>query len=262
LENNKARNVLFMPGIVTPAVMSFAALLDQVKDDVQPVLKDLEVYATEKPPVGYSLELEVEGLRRAADNAGFKNFHLIGFSGGGAISLAFTARFPERLQSLALIEPAWIGNENSAEDVSDWAELDQVLQLPFNEQMGGFMHWHMRSGVEPPKQQLPPGPPPPWMTLRPAGIDAISAAFKSYQLDHKQLRHFKKPVYYALGSLTRAIFERRANTLAGLFPDFQLEVFEGRSHFDPPHRTEPERIAKALRKLWDSSESHKGSRRI
>jgi hypothetical protein len=35
-----------------------------------------------------------------------------------------------------------------------------------------------------------------------------------------------------------------------IFPDFTLEVFEERHHFDPPHRIEPERTARALRSHW------------
>ena len=41
------------------------------------------------------------GILRAAEAAGFERFHLVGYSGGGAISAAFAARHPERLLSLA-----------------------------------------------------------------------------------------------------------------------------------------------------------------
>jgi pimeloyl-ACP methyl ester carboxylesterase len=50
-------------------------------------------------------------LLRAARDAGFERFHLVGYSGGGASSLAFAARRPESLLSLALIEPAWLGTK-------------------------------------------------------------------------------------------------------------------------------------------------------
>jgi hypothetical protein len=41
-----------------------------------------------------------------------------------------------------------------------------------------------------------------------------------------------------------------AKRLDRVFSDFQLEVFEERHHFDPPHRIEPERLADSLRALW------------
>jgi hypothetical protein len=37
--------------------------------------------------------------------------------------------------------------------------------------------------------------------------------------------------------------------LARVFPDFTLQAFEDRHHFDPPHRTEPERLTASLRNL-------------
>ncbi len=55
------------------------------------------------PPPGYSLETEVEGVRRVADDAGFATFHLVGYSAGGASALAFASRYPGRLRSLALM---------------------------------------------------------------------------------------------------------------------------------------------------------------
>ncbi len=103
--------VVFLPGGVTPAGISYAPLLGVIGERVRPVLKDLELYANEAPPANYSLEMEIEALVRAADAGGFRTFHLVAYSGGAAIALAFTARHPERLESLALIEPAWIGNE-------------------------------------------------------------------------------------------------------------------------------------------------------
>jgi pimeloyl-ACP methyl ester carboxylesterase len=193
--------------------------------------------------------MEVEGIRRAADTAGVKSFHLVGYSAGGASSLAFTAKYPERLRSLALVEPAWIG-ALTPEDAEDWAELRRVMALPPDERMPAFMHWQMRPGVQPPVMRLPPGPPPAWMAKRPAGLDAISRAFNAYDLDQTRFRKCRWPVYYALGSLSTRFYERAAKTLGGLFPDMQVEEYEGRSHFDPPHRAEPERFARALRELW------------
>jgi pimeloyl-ACP methyl ester carboxylesterase len=244
-------NVIFMPGVITPAAISYAPLLRVLRDEVRPVVKELELYATDQPPAGYSLAHEVEGLRRAADQAGFDGFHLVGFSGGGAASLAFAAHYPERLLSLTLIEPAWIGNDDwTDQDRADAEALDRALALPDAERLEAFTRWHFREGVEPPKPQTPPGPPPPWMAQRPAGVEAIAHAFKTYDLDRARFRLLQKPVYYVVGSLSRPFFERNGQTLAGYFPDLQAEVYEGRSHFDPPHRAEPERFAEALRVIW------------
>jgi hypothetical protein len=39
------------------------------------------------------------------------------------------------------------------------------------------------------------------------------------------------------------------------FPDFKIEEYEGRSHFDPPHRAEPDRFARALLDLRTRTEA-------
>ena len=250
--------VLLVPGGVMPGALSYAPLLNVIKDHLQAVVKDLEVYATASPPGNYGLELEVEGIKRVADATGFDTFHLVGYSAGGASSLAFAARYPDRLRSLALIEPAWIGNEGETpEDAADRAELDRVIALPDDERMRAFARWQMRPGLEPPQLPIPAGPPPAWMAQRPASLEAVARAFKVYRLDRQRFRSFRRPVYYALGSLSRPSYERDAKTLAGLFPDFRLEVYEGRSHYDPPHRAEPERFARALRELWAAGEERR-----
>ena len=74
------RNVIFLPGIIAPAAIRYARLVACLAD-VDAVTKDLEVYATETPPLGYSIAMEVAGVDRAADAARFDRFHLYGHSG-------------------------------------------------------------------------------------------------------------------------------------------------------------------------------------
>jgi pimeloyl-ACP methyl ester carboxylesterase len=208
--------VIFVPGGVMPGSLSYGPLLNMVGNQIQAIVKELEVYATDSPPADYGLELEVEAIRRAADAAGVDCFHLVGYSAGGAASLAFAARYPERLRSLALIEPAWSG-PLLPEDAEDWAVLKRVMTLPQKEQMAAFIRWHMRPGVEPPELPQPPGPPPEWMARRPAGLKAISSSFNNYNLDRNCLRSMKQPVYYALGSLSTRFYARAATTLCQFF---------------------------------------------
>jgi pimeloyl-ACP methyl ester carboxylesterase len=165
-------DVLFVPGGVTPAEPSYAPLLQVMGAEIQPHLKDLELYAAEAPAPDYSLQSEADGNERCADAAGAERFHLVAYSGGGACALAYVAQHPERVASLALIEPAWIGVV-AAEDAELWAELGHIMTLPATEQMPPFMRWHMRPGAEPPKPPTPSGPPPAWMAKRPAGLHAL-----------------------------------------------------------------------------------------
>lgn len=244
--------VVFAPGAILPADLAYGPLLAALGPEITSLLKDLEVYAAETPPPDYGLAMEVEAIRRVVDEAGADTFHLVGYSGGGAVALAFAARYPKRLRSLALIEPAWIGNGERTPTEEDYAaEMERVMALPPAERMPAFTRGNLPPDVAPPAP--PPGPPPPWMARRPAGLNALMHAFRAYDLDRAWFRQFRAPVYLAIGDRSHPIEADKARTLAALFPALQSEVYAGRHHFDPPHRAEPERFARALHALWARS---------
>ncbi len=249
--NKQRLPVVLVPGGVNPAALSYGPLLASIKEEAEVLLKDLEVYAAETPPPTYTLETEVEGLRQAAEAANFTSFHLMGYSGGGAVSLAFTATYPASVRSLALIEPAWIGAGPTPEEIAYFEEHEAIMQLPPEQLMPAFLRANMRPGLEPPPP--PPGPPPAWMAKRPAGLQAMIRAFQHAQIDRARFRDFRRPVYLAVGSLSHPIEAHKASILSSLFPDIQVEVYGGRHHFDPPQRAEPAQFAQALGKLWRRS---------
>jgi pimeloyl-ACP methyl ester carboxylesterase len=242
--------VILLPGIVLPADLAYAPLIAALGPEVEVVAKDLEVYATPEPPEDYSLESEIAGALREADARGWERFHLVGYSGGGAAALSIAAARPERLESLALLEPAWAGNwDLSPAEKALRLELDRLEGLPAEEFMPAFMRLSLKPGV--PLPEPPQGDPPPWMSKRPAGIRAIIRAFGRDELDREALRRFDRPVYFALGALSNPDqYEEIAKRLNRVLADFELEVFEERHHFDPPHRVEPERLARSLERLW------------
>jgi pimeloyl-ACP methyl ester carboxylesterase len=246
--------VILLPGIVTPAEFAYRALIAALGPDVEAVAKDLEVYATPEPPADYSLDLEVAGVVRAANVRGWERFHLVGYSGGGAAALAFAAARPERLESLALLEPAWGGNwELSPAEKALRLEFKRLESLAPEQFMATFMQLGVKPGVALPEP--PADGPPPWMAGRPAGIRAIDRAFERTHIERGHLARFERPVYFALGALSNPDqYGEIAKRLSGVFPDFELEVFEERHHFDPPHRIEPERLAKSLKALWRRAE--------
>jgi pimeloyl-ACP methyl ester carboxylesterase len=241
---------VLLPGIVLPAGLAYDGLVSALGSDVETIVKDLEVYREDSPPPGYSLDTEVAGILREADARGWGSFHLVGYSGGGAAALACAARNPARLLSLAVLEPAWAGDWDwSPQHERLWAKYDDLAQSSHEEFMPAFMRLQVRPEVELPSP--PSGPPPPWMKQRPEGIRALMGAFHTYNLDRGALAAFDRPVYYALGGLSNPDqFGEVAERLANVFPDFTLEVFAERHHFDPPHRSEPERLAASLRELW------------
>ena len=246
--------VVLLPGVVLPAEAAYAALLDVLDVRVDAVAKDLEVYSGDEPPSNFTLDVEVDGILREADAHAFDQFHLVGYSGGGASSLAFAAVHGERLLSLALLEPAWLGNERTQEEDALMERFRALEHLPSDEYMAGFVRLQLAPGIEPPPP--PEGPPPPWMAKRPAGIRAFINAFDSGYLDLEALRALVRPVYFALGGLSNPdFFGRMAERLSGIFRDFTIETFPERHHFDPPHGIEPERLASSLLAVWQRAES-------
>ena len=242
---------ILLPGIVLPAELAYPALIEALGDRVEARAKELEVYSGEEPPPDYGWETELVGILRETEAARFERFHLVGYSGGGAISAVFAARYPDRLLSLSLLEPAWVGNEGRSErELRVQAEFDRTWELPEEELMRRFVELQLAPGVEPPPP--PPGPTPGWMAKRPAGIRALTGSFSSSQLDLDALGAFPRPVYYALGGRSNPdYYGAMAERLGGLFGDYTLDVFEQRHHFDPPHRAEPERLAARLLEIWE-----------
>lgn len=248
--------VILLPGGVMPAGPAYESLLAELGDAVDARAKDLEVYAGDRPPPAYSLETEVDGIKRLADELGFDRFHLVGYSGGGASSLAFTSTFPDRLLSLALMEPAWAGNEGLApEELAIREAFRSLKRLEQSEFMANFTRLQVKPGVRLPPP--PSDPPPPWMAKRPAGLAALMDAFDSAALDLAVLRRFEHPVYFALGGLSHPdYYARMADRLGKVFPDFTVETYAERHHFDPPHRVEPARVAASLLRHWRRAEAH------
>jgi pimeloyl-ACP methyl ester carboxylesterase len=246
--------VVLLPGAVLPAELAYAALLETLGARVDAIAKELEVYADDAPPHNFGLDTEVEGVLREAGLRGFDRFHLVGYSAGGASSLAFAAQHGERLLSLALLEPAWAGNHRTPAEDALMQQFRALESLPADQFMAGFVRLQLAPRVEP--APPPGGPPPPWMVKRPAGARAFIRAFDKGTLDIEALRAFHRPVYFALGGQSNPdYYAQMARRLARTFPDFTLETFAERHHFDPPHRIEPQRLADSLLELWERAEA-------
>ncbi len=245
--------VVFLPGGIQPAAIQWEPVLKVLGSQVKPLLKDLEVYADGTPPAEYSLSTEIEALRLAADQAEMERFHLVAYSGGGAVALAFTGAYPERVMSLALSEPAVIPSQEwFRHEAEYWKQMTSLMSLPDQAFMDEFVRVELRPGVTPPPP--PSGNPPPWMARRPAGIRTLIRGFAAYDLPYARLRAFTPPVYMAVAALSNPVEQRKAEVLQGLFPDIQVEVYANLHHFNPPQRAEPEHFARALTRLWEKAD--------
>jgi pimeloyl-ACP methyl ester carboxylesterase len=242
--------VIFLPGIIAPAAIRYGPLVERLAG-VDVVIRDLVVYDDDEPPPDFSIETELAALDRAAGEAKFDKFHLYGHSGGGAVALAYAASRADRVQSLAVDEPA---SDMTAEGdaVYGWHEFDEASLLPPHESMAAFMRLQVADDVVLPAP--PSGNPPPWMAKRPAGIRAFVGALRQYRVEPATYASFSAPIYFSRGSRTHARWEAMQTRLAGLFPDFTGEVFEGLHHLNTSHQAEPDRVAATLRQFWAKAE--------
>ncbi len=238
--------VLFLPGIIMPAAMRYAPLIEALGDAANAVTKDREIYSTPQPPEDYSIDMEVAGIDRAASEAGFDRFHLYGHSAGGACALAYAATNPDRLLTVALDEPA---TDFSPQAKSGFLRDIQALDsLPEAERTRAFVAMQLGPGVDPPAP--PPGPPPDWMANRPAGMQRFIEAIQNFSIASGRFSSFAQPVYYSCGSLSNPFYFEVRDRLAAAFPHFHAELYEGLHHMQTSHSREPIRVANALKNLW------------
>lgn len=153
-----------------PADPRYAPLPAELSDERATVTKELEVYRDAKPPPEYTIDTEVDGLDRFADEQGFDRFHLYGYSAGGAIAIAYVCRRGDRVASLAIDEPA-----------SDFTDDDRVTLGEIPDDFAGFVASQVKPGVE---MRPPPTQASAEMAKRPAGVAAFTAALRAHRIDH------------------------------------------------------------------------------
>jgi pimeloyl-ACP methyl ester carboxylesterase len=198
--------------------------------------------------VGYSIDEELEAIDRVADEKQLARFHLVGYSGGGFISLAYAGTRPERIISLALFEPARIPGPLTDAEAAFFSWLDSRLAgLDGPEFMATFVREQVKPGVETP---APAGPGSPEMRKRPAGIAALIRAFDAYSFDRERLRSAPFPVFYGYGDLSHAEQAMKAGVLAQLFGDIRVHRLAGVHHFVPAEQIYTPQHTSMLLDLW------------
>ena len=252
-------SVIALPGGVNPAPLRYAPLASALAGEVDFHLKDLEVYARDEPPAGYSIDLEVDAVARFADSVGLERFHLLGYSGGGYVALAFAGAHRERLLSLALFEPARVPGPPTPAEAALHQRLEKALAgLDGSDFLRAFMETQVAPGV---RLAPPAGPPPPWMRSRPAGLAAMMVAFDAYTFDRSSLRRCDFPVFLGYGELTGEYEAVKVSILSQLLPDVHIRRFAAIHHFVFPEELySPQHVA-ALVELWTRADRLSGRAR-
>ena len=224
---------------VVPPELTFAKLVRDVTE--RPVrLHDLVGYSEVLPP-GYDIETEIDALGQVVDETAV---HLLGYSAGASVTLAFAAARPHRVASLTLVEPPWIG----APDGTDFqAHMDEVmLHTPADRRWEEFHRLLTRPGADVPP---PPPNPPPWAPLRVARGEQVWEALRAHLIGADRLAAITAPVYLPVAADSHPWFTDAARRLAAQFPVATVEVFPG-NHVRPPHVSDAGRFVARLRALW------------
>jgi pimeloyl-ACP methyl ester carboxylesterase len=247
-------HVVCIPGGVAPAAQRYAPLVETVGEAADLHLKDLEVYRDASPPPDYSIEHEVEAIDRFADSRHLDDFHLVAYSAGGFMSLAYAATRPERVISLAVFEAARIPGPLTDREAAFFTKLRQTLRgLEGADYLATFVREQVKPGVAlaPP----PSGPPSPEMQKRPAGLAALDRAFDAYPFDRELLRTDRFPVFYAYGDRSHEEQAWKAGILAELFADIRVRRFAGVHHFVPSEQIYTPAYAEMLLGHWRRAEA-------
>ena len=200
----------------------------------------------------YRWQDEVDGLS-AALPADRRN-HLVGFSAGATLALAFVAAHPDRVASLSLVEPAWSFLPLTAVEADYFAELDAILGRPATEARERFRRLIVRADV--PLPALPSD-----ITEQererqargqPSALRAMTEAMQRHLLDPAAFARFPGRVLIAIGGRSHPMWRSQAASLAAAFPSSRVEVFDDRHHLDAPQKSETERMARLLTWAWGS----------
>jgi hypothetical protein len=167
------------------------------------------------------------------------------------VALAYAAARPYAVVSLSLIEPVFVGNDASWSDeyASLLVSVDDALRAPLEERPAAFFRALSAPGRLPPAQQA--AGQPGWLIPRSERQGWMWPRWHYPKLGPNRLEPFHRSVYVAVGGRSRLAFMEIARWLAHKSANTTVDVYDERSHFDPPHVADAERFATAVQENWE-----------
>jgi pimeloyl-ACP methyl ester carboxylesterase len=243
---------------VTPAEVTYRGFAEALAGRAVLLLKDLEGYANEYP-TNYDWETEVTAIARITEKRGWQQFHVMGYSAGASVALGFACSFPDRVESLSLIEPWFVGNDVSwSQEYARLLEsVDTALNLPLQERFAAFLQ-----AFTPEQEPLPPMPRTsqfPWVLTRSERQGRMWPQWRDPARGPRQLIPPRAlPLHITVGAATHPAILVVARNLARQFPKATLDIYQERNHFDAPQVREPLRFADAVKSKWEQSQDKPG----
>jgi pimeloyl-ACP methyl ester carboxylesterase len=241
--------VFLIGGAGPPAPLEFALLIEALGPGREIVPADMVVFHGGVPAPDFSMVTETDALLVSFDAVGAGQGHLVGYSGGAAVALAFACAHPERVASLTLEEPAWVGTEGATDiERRFWDELGAAMGLELNEALLAFRDLMVQPAVRPTLPSIPKDAP--WIEAMVRGVRASIGAFAGAEVDWPTLARERFPIWTVVGSLSNPAFQVRSERLIEHLPRASLKVFEGSHHVIPPHRMAAPELAAGLEAMW------------
>jgi len=109
LEGGKGETVLLLHGY-TANKDFWTYFAKRLTGDYHVVIPDLAGFgeSTKRLEENYNIDSQVKRFDRLAEALQLERFHLAGNSMGGTIAAIYTARFPQKISTLALLAPGWV----------------------------------------------------------------------------------------------------------------------------------------------------------
>jgi pimeloyl-ACP methyl ester carboxylesterase len=229
--------VLWISPAGTEPVDDFAR---RIRGDADVTLLGLRVWGL-APGDGYDMGVEVAA---AAEAAGSGSVHLAGFSAGATVALAAALALGDSVRSVALLEPAFIGDDDWDPAEPEWRGAIASLRAAAGpEQAEAFRVMLMAPG-----EPAPPSRRPVAWDFRDDLLGTMLSGHTGFE--SSDLARIGAPVLLVRGGRSAARFGLVGRRLAEVCPDFRECVFPDLNHFAPPFREEPEPLAKLLRGFW------------
>ncbi|MGI6004336.1 MAG: alpha/beta fold hydrolase [Christensenellales bacterium] len=131
-ESSRPPVMLLHGGGIDSATLSWGDAIAPLSEIAQVFAPDLPGYGlSDTPDIQYTTDFYIQFLSRLLDALHLDKISLVGLSMGGAISLGFTLRFPDRVKKLVLAAPG--GIQDYAVTWSRWMFVAGYLfvHLPF-----------------------------------------------------------------------------------------------------------------------------------
>lgn len=220
------------------------SLMEALSGDWRMISPDLYGYgknADTDPSKDFGLESELDWLEPLISHAG-ERFSVVGHSYGGLIALLLALRYPQRVQSIAVYEPAtWSIAVHEDLTHPGAIEIDELRQGTIRMVDAGeslkaaesfVRYWAGDRAWETMPQER--------REITASGMRKVRNEFAGEISAHKQGSHTKErlatitaPIGYFMGAATKASVRRVAEVLVPSLKNVHHEVLEGLGHMGP-----------------------------